>query len=541
MRLAIYARYSSDQQNERSIDDQVRLCREHATRIGAHIVGVYADYALSGEILRNRPQAVGLLADARSGNCDAVLTESLDRLSRDQEDIAGIFKRLRFAGVRLLTVVEGEIGELHIGLKGTVNALFLRDLAAKIRRGQRGRTADGLVPGGRSYGYEVVRELDGKGELLRGRRRIKEDEAAVIRRIFQEYASGRSARSIAAGLNRDSIPSPAGKSWNASTINGSRARASGILYNEAYIGKIVYNRTTFSKDPDSGRRVSKPLPTSDRVIATLESLRIIPDDLWLAAKERKARYTALPTHQRRRPRHLFSGLVFCSVCGGAYTIKNRDQLACVGHREKGTCENGRTIRIRELERRVLEGLRQRLLAPESIAQFVTEYSTERARLHTADRHNRYEISRKISQAKQRIERLVDAIADGLATGATRNRLIAEEAECARMEQELSCMEARTRSVIELHPRAIARYQERVAALTSVLSDGNPDRATAITIIRSLVDRIEVTPLNGRGQVALTAHGLIAGLIDYATRKQAVNGSAVLMVAGEGFEPPTLGL
>jgi len=315
VRLAIYARYSSDQQNERSIDDQVRLCREHATRIGAHIVGVYADYALSGEILRNRPQAVGLLADARSGNCDAVLTESLDRLSRDQEDIAGIFKRLRFAGVRLLTVVEGEIGELHIGLKGTMNALFLRDLAAKIRRGQRGRTADGLVPGGRSYGYEVVRELDGKGELLRGRRRIKEDEAAVIRRIFQEYASGRSARSIAAGLNRDSIPSPAGKSWNASTINGSRARASGILYNEAYIGKIVYNRTTFSKDPDSGRRVSKPLPTSDRVIATLESLRIIPDDLWLAAKERKARYTALPTHQRRRPRHLFSGLVFVFVVG----------------------------------------------------------------------------------------------------------------------------------------------------------------------------------------------------------------------------------
>ena len=185
MRLAIYARYSSDQQNERSIDDQVRLCREHANRLGGHIVGTYADYALSGEILRNRLQAVRLLADARGGSCDAVLTESLDRLSRDQEDIAGIFKRLRFAGVRLLTVSEGEIGELHIGLKGTMNALFLRDLAAKIRRGQRGRAVDGLVPGGRSYGYEVVRELDAKGELLRGRRRINEDEAAVIRRIFQ--------------------------------------------------------------------------------------------------------------------------------------------------------------------------------------------------------------------------------------------------------------------------------------------------------------------------------------------------------------------
>jgi len=541
VRLAIYARYSSDQQNERSIDDQVRLCREHATRLGGDIVGIYADYALSGEILKTRPQAVRLLTDARAGSCDAVLTESLDRLSRDQEDIAGIFKRLRFAGVRLLTVVEGEIGELHIGLKGTMNALFLRDLAAKIRRGQRGRAAEGLVPGGRSYGYEVVREFDANGELLRGRRRIKEDEAAVVRRIFEEYASGRSARSIAARLNHDGIPSPARKSWSASAINGARARASGILYNEAYIGKVVYNRTTFSKDPETGRRVSRSLPASDRVTATVESLRILSDDLWRAVQQRKNRYSAMPLHRRRRPRHLFSGLVFCGVCGGAYTIKNRDQLACVGHREKGTCDNGRTIRIGDLERRVLEGLRRRLLAPESIAQLVVEYSAERAGLHEMDRRNRYDISRKINQTKQRIERLVDAIAEGLATRATRDRLIAEEAECARMEQELSHMEVRARSVIELHPRAIARYQERVVALTDALRDGNPERAAAVTILRSLVDRIDVTPLPARGQVALTAHGLIAGLVDYATRKQAVNDSAVSMVAGEGFEPPTLGL
>jgi len=78
--------------------------------------------------------------------------------------------------VRLLTVVEDEIGECHIGLKGTMHALFLRDLAAKIRRGPRGRAAEGLVPDARSYGYEVIRELDSRGELLRGRRRIKEDE-----------------------------------------------------------------------------------------------------------------------------------------------------------------------------------------------------------------------------------------------------------------------------------------------------------------------------------------------------------------------------
>jgi DNA invertase Pin-like site-specific DNA recombinase len=211
MRIAIYARYSSEHQNERSIDDQVRLCRQHAERLGAKIFDVYADYALSGGTLKTRPQAMRLLNDASTRRYDAVLTEALDRLSRDQEDIAGIFKRLNFAGVRLLTVSEGEIGELHIGFKGTMNMLFSRDLAAKVRRGQRGRAAEGLVPGGRCYGYEVVRELDAKGELLRGRRRVIEKEAAVIRRIFEEYVGGRSGRAIAAGLNRDGIPSPAGK------------------------------------------------------------------------------------------------------------------------------------------------------------------------------------------------------------------------------------------------------------------------------------------------------------------------------------------
>jgi site-specific DNA recombinase len=541
MKLGVYARYSSDQQNERSIDDQLRLCREHATRIGAEVAGVYADYALSGTSLKNRPEAARLLKDAGSRIYDAVLTEALDRLSRDQEDIAGIFKRLNFAGVRLLTVAEGEISELHIGFKGTMNALFVRDLGAKVRRGQRGRAAEGLVAGGLSYGYEVVREIDAKGELLRGRRRVIEEQAAVIRRIFEEFVAGRSARTIAAGLNRDGISSPRGKAWGAATINGSRSRSSGILYNSAYIGQLTYNRTSFSKNPETGRRVSRPVPTAERVVATVEDFRIVSDELWQAVQARKARYANMPLHQTRRPRHPFSGLIRCGVCGGAFTVKNRDQLACAAHREKGVCTNGRTIRLAELERRVIDGLRARLLAPEPIAKLVLEYSAERARLHEVDRRQRGELGRRVAQLGQRIRRLVEAIADGTATRATNEQLIAEEEERAKLEQELAWLEARARTVIELHPRAIAKYQQRVAALTEALRDGSANREAALGTLRGLIDRIDVTPLAARGQVALTAHGLIAGFVDYATRKQAVNDSAILMVAGEGFEPPTLGL
>ena len=197
MRAVIYARFSSDQQHERSIDDQVRLCREHAEKLGATVTGVYADYAISGSSLKNRPEANRLLSDARAGAFETVIAEALDRLSRDQEDVAGIFKRMTFAGVRLFTLAEGEVSELHVGLKGTMNALFLRDLAAKVRRGARGRIEAGRSAGGLAYGYKVVRELDPKGEPVRGLRRIDEAEANVVRRIFRDYLAGMSARTIA--------------------------------------------------------------------------------------------------------------------------------------------------------------------------------------------------------------------------------------------------------------------------------------------------------------------------------------------------------
>ncbi|WP_352609439.1 recombinase family protein [Mesorhizobium opportunistum] len=117
---------------------------------------------------------------------------------------------MRFAGVNLVTLSEGAVDELHVGLKGTMNALFLRDLAVKIRRGQSGRILNGYAAGGLSYGYRVVKKIDESGEPIRRLREIDENQAQVVRRIFQELAVGRSARPIAADLNKEGIPSPFG-------------------------------------------------------------------------------------------------------------------------------------------------------------------------------------------------------------------------------------------------------------------------------------------------------------------------------------------
>ena len=122
--VALYARYSSDHQRDASIEDQLRICRERAHREGWQIIDSYSDRSISGASLI-RPGIQALMADAQAGRFDIVLAESLDRISRDQEDIAGVYKRLSFAGVRMVTISEGEVNELHIGLKGTMGALYL--------------------------------------------------------------------------------------------------------------------------------------------------------------------------------------------------------------------------------------------------------------------------------------------------------------------------------------------------------------------------------------------------------------------------------
>ena len=99
-----------------------------------------------------------------------VVAESLDRLSRDQEHVAALYKQLSFHGVLVLTIAEGQITELHVGLKGAMSALYLKDLAQKTRRGLEGRVRQGRSAGGISYGYRIVRATGPDGAPTTGER-----------------------------------------------------------------------------------------------------------------------------------------------------------------------------------------------------------------------------------------------------------------------------------------------------------------------------------------------------------------------------------
>ena len=275
MRAVIYARFSSDLQDARSLADQIALAKNYASARQLPVLSIYEDAAISGATIINRPGIQQLLEDAAAGRFDLIITESIDRLSRGQADIAWLYERLTFFGVRIETLADGQVSEIHIGLKGTMAALFLKDLAQKTRRGQIGRVKAGRIPGGKSYGYDVVRS---GGE--RGERSINQEEAIVVRRIYDDYAAGKSPLAIVRELNQEGIPGPSGGRWNASALLGSRKRRNGILNNELYRGVIVYNRQRFVKDPATGKRLARENPESEWHRQDVPELRIIDDTLW---------------------------------------------------------------------------------------------------------------------------------------------------------------------------------------------------------------------------------------------------------------------
>ena len=522
MRAVIYARYSSDLQREASIEDQVRVCRQRIEREDWQLTTTYSDAASSGAS-RLRPGYQRLLEDARNGAFNVVVAEALDRLSRDQEDIAGLYKQLCFRGIRILTLAEGEISELHVGLKGTMNALFLKDLAAKTHRGLEGRVRQGRSGGGLCYGYNVVREHDALGEPIHGGRRINEVEADIVRRVFKEFTTGKSPRKIAHGLNADRIAGPRGKPWSDTTIRGHTLRGTGILHNELYIGRLVWNRQRYIKDPQSGRRLARLNADSEWLITEVPNLRIVHDALWQKTQSRlsairesprvaKARAAEFWIH--RRPQHLLTGLAHCGVCGSPLAAASKDYLSCAAARRQGTCSNKRGIRRPVLEALILDGLKGQLMAPELVKEFVAEFHREVNRL---SRHQELEHGRQrheLDDVNRKLRGLIDAIADGLRAPGLQAKL--DELEQRKITLEAECAAAPPPPPL-LHPNLAEVYRRKVADLHTALADPKM-QSEALEILRGLIERVVVNPVERGFEIELV--GEIAAMVDLGAQGKA---------------------
>ncbi|NKN35176.1 recombinase family protein [Agrobacterium sp. a22-2] len=427
--------------------------------------------------------------------------------------------------VTIVTLAEGEISELHVGLKGTMNALFLKDLAMKTHRGLRGRVEKGKAGGGLCYGYRVLKQFDGNGEPVRGDREIIAEEADIIRRIFREFASGKSPKAIATDLNSEGIPGPLGRAWGDTSIRGHITRGTGILNNELYTGVLVWNRQRFIKDPSTGKRVSRPNPESQWVKTEVPHLRMIEDDLWQAVRNHQNQISAIfrpnpantlegrmkRLHLTVRLVSLLPGLLTFGCCGGKFGIITPGRYACLNHHRRGICDNGRSITREKIEARVLSGIKDRLVSSQAVAEVVKAYAEEMNRLNH-DRRAQAAIDRKnLAKVEKAIAGIISAIEDGMYQPSMKARMDDLERQKADITARLS---QSPDDIPDIHPNVANLYRLRVERLTEALADPDGGRQAA-EALRSLIGEIVLTPGTKRGEVHAELRGELFGILGLA--------------------------
>jgi site-specific DNA recombinase len=372
VKVALYARVSTEQQEARgTIGSQVAALRERLAAEDREVVAEFLDDGYSGARL-DRPGLDALRDAAEAGAVSEVWCLSPDRLARNYayqvvvlEEFARVGVTVRFAdapaldddpSARLLTQVQGVIAEYERA------KIAERNRRAKLWRSRAGEVLSWKVP----YAYRrVPRSGETPAHLV-----IHEPEAAVVRRIFADYTDGgRSIRQITGALNTEGVPTPTGTpTWGGSTVGN-------ILANEAYVGRLYYNRTEMVPDPKrrNGKR-QRRRPQCEWIPIPIPAL--VDDERFAAVAASRAAHTAF-SPRRARPDHwLLRRLVRCGTCqlkascitskttGGEvhyYHCPKHDRVRA--GTEAGRCPE-RAIRADALDEFVFTEVRAALLRPD---------------------------------------------------------------------------------------------------------------------------------------------------------------------------------
>ena len=549
-RIALYGRHSTALQTATSSADQAASCGKLVEYLGGRVVATYLDPEQSG-YRRDRPGLKSLLRDIENGAVDLIVCEALDRLARDAEDVAFLGKKLTYHRVALHTVSEGHVDEIKFAVAGLLGAIFLKHLVDKTVRGMEAAVLAGRFAGGRAYGFKRLIKLDARGELVRGLLQIDEPAARVVRRIFDEFAAGRSSIQIATGLNRDGIASPRGGQWNASTIRGDPAKATGILNNPLYVGRLVWGRRQWRRNPDSERRERRYRlrDRSEWVEVQVPDLRVINDDQWetvhaqIEKRRRPGGGTALAG--RNRKKHLLSGLIRCSCCGSGYTISGKDYYRCAGQKERGTCSNAVSIRKQPLETATLAILQHHLLTEDHAQLFAAEFQREVARLTQASRRESEEAGDRLAIVGREIHNLTANMLSGVASPTLLRMLGEREVEKARLEALLAAgRPAASAASILPHTTLLRLFERKVGALRGAL-DREQVRGEAAEILATLIESVTIYPSDGKAGPEAEVVAKLGNLMAFATNDNAAPKGGVVssmaVVAGTGFEPVTFRL
>ena len=502
MRAALYARFSTDKQSENSIIDQLRVCERLAERSGFSVTARFSDAAISGGTA-NRSGYQQLLIAARRHEIDVIVAEDSSRLWRNLAEQAPRLAELSDLGIHVVTAdldTRHESAEIMGAIGGAMASTYRKEIGRRTRRGLEGKARAGKSAGGKAYGY-ISATSAGKEQRV-----VDSEQAAIVRRIFEMYAEGSSAKTIAATLNREGVPSPGASwlrsarrraGWLCSAIAGDPVRGTGILNNESYRGVVVWNRSRWIRSAaDSANRRAVANPRSEWIEQHDESLRIVSDELWgrVKARQRQRAHgigarieTGLSRKQAatgRAPRYIFSGWLTCSECGAKFTMVNKRAYACASYANGRACSNGHHVRRDLVEDRLLSGVRQTLTRDD-----VLDEMERRVReALTTERCGKPDLKR-IADLKGQLENLVCAVAaGGMRSSPAIGRKIAE------VESELEHLETvrRPPAAVPLVTDVRERIRGAVARLARLL-EKDPERARAALRDAGLGPQITLRP------------------------------------------------
>lgn len=401
LKAAAYARYSSNNQSETSIEAQLQAIKEFAKQNGYVIVKIYVDRAKSGKS-DERPEFQRMIADAKNKIFEAVIIHKLDRFSRDLYDTLFYEKILKEQNIKLLSVSEpfpdGPVGVLEKGMIGVINEWYLANLRHEIKTKTKTLAMKGYFLGGiPPLGYDLKEVKDEYGKT-RKRYIIKEEEAEIVREIFKSYSEGSSFKKIAEYLNQKGYKTRKGGEFKASSI-------ADILKNKKYGGIYVYNQSKH------GTRIRHP---HDEVIEIEGAVpAIIDKELFKSVRQK------LDNNQRtltRKHNYLLLDIIYCGDCGSRMTGSG-------GENPKYVCQNwknnkkGKSISVgkQKAEKTVISYLKNVLLPVEKID---FEKLAEELNRIEVERENLYEkkfeeLMSKKTEIEKQIENITQAILKGI--------------------------------------------------------------------------------------------------------------------------------
>ena len=525
-RVIIYARFSSDQQNLLSADQQVARCLEEAERLGWVVVATYKDEAKTGRSVVKRAGYLQAMADAETLKGDIIMVVALDRLGRNARELHDARNRLSDVEACIYTLNRGIMSRVEFALFAEFAQMESERIAERTSNGQRAAAERGVILGDLAYGYteeEGVEVLDPKTGRPVRQVVVDPKAAKVIVRVARDYDAGLSPDAIAAALTAEGVPTPEGGTvWHPNTIRGSKRSNSGLLRNPIYAGRLYWGKVKSWHDSKTGKNMREKKSEAEQVYNYVPWLRIVPEELFVANQARLNDRSWDMLHRARHPDYLLSGKMECAHCGGPYTMVAH-RLGCAFHKVKA-CSNGRRVAREAVEEAVLEGLRERVAQEQILGLFLPEYlrELEVARQEAVDREAGAKA--RLAEVEREIQRLVAQVRSGAKGFAA--RILNEDLEALGRERERLQKDLATRpappSVSPSPAEVASQLRTLLDELRTALQGSERDAVRARDIVRSFVTRVVITPVDEPGStnprvgpMRITIEGPIGTLVDSA--------------------------